>query len=260
MDATAKEIRDGLIRLLGASGNRKRLLIEGGSGYIAFSTTPGQDALQAQAAGGRHLPEGTRMSPESAQRLGDAGLRQRRASENYLGQVHDLGSSLELWTSRAAKLLAEVYGATPDEVRVTLRSEEQPVLDNQSLLDAMDTLAKQRDWKARTDVYMQLIVSQLVLALAKPHDGALADVGQVHHAGAMAGLPVVAVFSDVAALDRYEPRGLDLRVMEGSAVFPFLHSLKIASVLINPRGAPRGELYMNELWTIVQGIKRLGRG
>ncbi|MEO1269802.1 MAG: hypothetical protein AAFX99_17075 [Myxococcota bacterium] len=258
--ASLDDIRTGLIRVLESDANRKRLLVEGGAGYILFGTSPGSrgSRLQGQAAGGRHLEEGFRVSPQSAQKLGDAGLRQRRASKNYVGVVDlEAPGAVDLWTGRTVELLKEVYGADPEALTLSFRSEEQPVLNNQQLLDAMDTLAKKRDWASRTQVYMCLIQAQLVVALAEPHHGPFTSTTVLHEADTMAGLPVFAVFPDVDALDHYEPRGLDLAVLSGQELFPLLEARKLGSVLINPRGAPRGELYTNELWTIVQGIQRL---
>jgi hypothetical protein len=68
---------------------------------------------------------------------------------------------------------------------------------------------------------------------------------------------VAAIFTDVAGLDRYEPRGLDFAIMDGMALFPLLQDARVGSVLLNPGNAPRGEFYSNEIQTIVDGIRRL---
>merc|ERR1712216_392377 len=105
----------------------------------------------------------------------------------------------------------------------------------------MDYLAKQRTWAARTGLYMMMIKAKLCVALTAPYDPTASDGLNLHVAGQMGSRTVAAIFTDVAGMDRYEPRGLDFTMLDGMALFPLLQDAQVGSVLLNPGNAPRGE-------------------
>ena len=78
-----------------------------------------------------------------------------------------------------------------------------------------------------------------------------------YEVGQIGDFPSFALFTDYAALDNYNPVGLRAQVVTGMDIFPRILSNRVGSVLINPHGQPRGELYSNEVGMIVDGIKRL---
>ncbi len=254
----SQRIHQQLLELNGQAGNRKSLVVEGGQGYVVFSSTQ-QDRWHVQVAGGRQLPDGFKISPEDYQRLADWGVRQKRGSGNFRGDLSQvlLDQTLGRWAEQAVTALTGIYGAQMNAIEVRTRCEEVEVLDNKGLLDAMEHLARKRDWAARTGVYMKLVKARLVLALAEPVSGSISSSWPLHKASEMAARPVPAIFTSVDFLDEFEPRGLESRVVSGMDLFPILVAKKVPSVLINPGSKPRGELYSNELWTIVEGIKRL---
>jgi hypothetical protein len=211
-----------------------------------------------QAAGGRNLPDGVKLTPEQAQALGDHGLLQRRASADYRVEIkRDEAARLEPLVASASTILAEVYGAAADTQSVQFRFESVPELDNAEVEEAMNHLARQRDWPARTGLYMKMVNAQLICALASDDiDGAQGPLNP-YHVGSIGPFPTVAIFTSYEALDNFSAVGLPARVMPGMELFPALLGMKLGSVLVNPKGEPRGEFYNNELHIIVDGIKRL---
>ena len=221
---------------------------------IWFSTTSATGTICVQATASRRLPKRS-LTPEQAGALGDLGLRQTRASEDFQRQVarddHDTIADL---IARTSATMTAAYGAQPGEMTVKTRFETVPELDNQTLDEAMNHLAKNRTWAARKGLYMTLVQTSLVCPTANEDvDGQLEPYVADH----IASFPVVAAFANYASLDTYNPIGLPARVLSGFDLFPEFLARKVGSVLLNPHGQPRGELYSNELHIIVEGIKRL---
>ena len=236
-------------------GNRKRFLISGGTGYLVFVQKEDGN-LELQASAGQQLTLERDAKTAIAEVLHNWGFRQRRLSANYQITFKSDPENIKKWSSIALDALTRLFDAT--ETNTIARAEQHPEIDNSGLLVAMKHLAKKRDWKARTGVYMKLIESELVIPLDDSHDpeGPLESDGLLK-VGSMGNMPVTAAFSTVEALDTFDPRGLDLKVISGLELFPVLSVGKFASIQINPRGDIRGELYANEIWTVTEGIKRL---
>ena len=244
-------------QLCEASSNRNRFALVGGHGYLVFSTVGAQGPVTVQATAGRRLPPGIRLTPEQAGRLGDSGLRQQRASQDFRAQFdrHDQ-EAWSHWLETAVDLLEHVYGADAGDAAVRTCFESVAQLDNQVLVEAMNHLAKVRTWSARTGLYMSLVQAKLVCALADD-TAAVGHEPSLYEAGKIGDFPSFALFTDYAALDNFNPIGLNAQVVTGMDVFPRIMAQRVGSVLINPHGQPRGELYSNEVGMIVDGIKRL---
>ena len=249
------ELGAALDALKSARGNRNRVAVTGGHGYIVFSTTGPNEVIRVQATANRRLPKGIKLTPEQAGQLGDLGLRQGRASDDFqmflARDDHDKATRV---IDGAIPILTQVYGATESDICVKTLFDTVPNLDNDNLADAMSHLAKTRTWAARKGLYMTLVKTDLVCPTAtEATDGPIEPYVADH----IASFPVVAAFSDYASLDTYNPVGLPARVVSGMDLFPEFLARRVGSVLLNPHGQPRGELYSNELHIIVDGIKKL---
>ncbi len=258
-DAIVDRIADALIGLTRDGGNRNRVSLTGEVGHVVFSSVKGASSIEVQVSAGRQLPKGVVIDPADYARLHELGLRRRRASENLRFELADSDEERRLWARHAVTILLRTFGTSnPEGITLRARYEAVESLDNSALLQAMDHLAKSRSWSARTGVYMQLIRARLVWALAAPSapQAPLPSL-EPHIPGSLGERPSVAIFLDYDALDRYAPLGLDARVATGQALFPLFAALRVGSVMINPGGSPRGELYGNEVLSVVDGIQRL---
>ena len=258
-DAIVEHIADALARLTQEGGRRNRVAVTADVGHVVFSSVRGASAIKVQVSSGRQLPKGVTIDPADYARLHELGFRQRRASEDLRMEFGDSPEDRLLWARHAVTIMQRTFSAGDvDQLTVRARYEDVDALDNKALFAAMDHLAKKRSWSARTGVYMQLISAQLVWALAAPSEpDAPLPTAEPYVCGELGGRPSVALFPDYEALDRYAPVGLDARVETGQALFPLFAALRVGSVLINPGGSPRGELYGNEVLSVVDGIKRM---
>ena len=137
------QLTHALTQLRDAQGNRNRVAVLGGQGYLVFSTTSSTDTICVQATANRRLPKGVKLTPEQAGALGELGLRQTRASDDFQRQVarddHDTIADL---VARTSATMTAAYGAQPGETTVKTRFETVPELDNQHLDEAMNHLPK----------------------------------------------------------------------------------------------------------------------
>jgi len=258
-DAIIQRITEALTALTREGGTRNRVAVMGDVGHVVFSSERGAASIKVQVSAGRQLPKGVTIEPADYARLHELGLRQARASEDMRLEFTDSDEDRRLWARHSLTILQRTFGTpTLDNIKVRARYEEVDQLDNSALFQAMNHLAKSRSWSARTGVYMQLIRARVVWALDAPSfpDSPLPSA-KPHIAGDLGGHPSMAIFSDYDALDHYDPTGLDARVETGQALFPLFAARRVGSVLINPGGSPRGELYGNEVLSVVDGIKRM---
>ena len=252
------QIVSAIERLTGEGGNRNRVALTGANGHVVFSSVAGASAITVEVSAGGQLPKGFTLEPADYARLDELGLRRGRASENLRAEFTSSVENRTLWARHAVTILGRTFGVPAEAIAFRARYEQVETLDNRVLRDAMLHLAKTRAWAARKGVYLTLIRARLVWALAAPlAPGAPLGEAAPHVCGTLGGRPSVAVFPDYEALDRYAPTGLDARVATGRALFPVFAALGVGSVMINPGGTPRGELYTNEVLTVVDGIKRL---
>lgn len=242
-------------RGLSEGGNRNRIVVSGGDGYLVFSGSRGGAQWLCQVSAGRQLPARVKLSPQQSQQLADYGLAQLRASENFREKFQTEPEQLDDWSRKALRIMESVFGA--HEAEIAIRLESVPELDRKTIDEAMELVARKRNLSARSGLYMVLARSQLVIAVDEtPASGELRDA-TFRVCDELGGRPVAAIFSNYNALDAYEPRGLDGLTVGGGELFPWLIEQKVGSVLINPGSAPRGELYANELMTLGEGIRRM---
>jgi len=241
--------------MVAAKANRRLVTLSGGAGYIAFHGIHGSDRVKVLVSSGRHIDRDAVNTVELAGKSAELGLVRKRAADNYSVEICLDAGMRTTWSKQAPDLLTTYFGAAA--FQVTTRFEIHRATNPEPLHASMEFLASNRTWGARTGLYMTLVKSDLVLALASAHSAPSLSGAAIYASDRLSGRPVAAVFSSVTQLDAFEPRGLDALVVSGIELFPFLAEQGLASVLINPGGLPRGEIYANEVLTLVQGIQRL---
>ena len=113
-------LRAALERGLTEQGNRNRIVVSGGDGYVAFSGQAGEDAWLCQVSAGKQLPKEMRLTPEQGQRIADYGLSQLRASANFRKKFQTESEQLDVWCSRALSLMGSVFGVHDVDINIGL--------------------------------------------------------------------------------------------------------------------------------------------
>ncbi|MCB9543018.1 MAG: SseB family protein [Myxococcales bacterium] len=253
---SVSELASQILDLVRRGGAHNRLVVEGGPFFVVLRGARGGAAVDVEAAGGRHLE--ARLVAEQVGRLSELGLRQRTAASTFTGAWPMSGEAdARAAAEKVEALMRQVYGyGEPATARLALG--DRPKVENPRLIAAMERLAKTREMAARMSVYNHLVAADLLVALAEPlGDARRYDRARLHVFEQLGGLDVAGVFTDFEHLRGFAPRELPVVVWTGRELFPVLASRGVGSLLINPRGGVRGELYRNEIAAIAEGIARL---
>ena len=128
------------------------------------------------------------------------------------------------------------------------------VRENDRLLKAMKKLARVRDERSRKALYSALLRANLYIPIQAVGDDATETA--FLQAEPLQGQPVYVAFTSAQAIGTWRPGHLQHTQMSGMDLFPLLDSCKAASLLINPGGDMRGELYRNEIATLSEAVPR----
>ena len=225
-----------------------RLLLSCPGGWLVLhSYSPPVRGL-LEAATSQYLPEETPLSKEGEELLLAAGFRPRRGKRS-LGKMVGIAlpeKRAEL-AAELAKLLENVYGCREGELTIGIETVPGADVKNPLLLDAMKLLSRNRTHECRVSVYQQLINATLLLATADGEPMVVGSLGKWSCYGA---------FTDYASMRQWDPRGCAHRQLYGIDLFPLLQELDAGSLLLNPGGDVRGELYKNEIDTMVRAVSR----
>ena len=246
-------IQTKLKELMDSKVSRRRLAVASDQGYFVFSHDPEELGLRFEMSAGRQVAR-ERMSVAYAGRCEQLGLRRGRASDNFSTRVETASVLSGQIIEDALDTLETYFDATAYDVSLCL--EDHPAVDPEDIHKAMENLARERTWAARTGLYMLLVRRSFFVAVARYEDSAEMPIVPAT-IDTMVERPVYGIFTTIDALEKYEPKGLKARLLDGMALFPQLLSSAPSAVRINPGSAPRGELYSNELQIIVDGISRL---
>ena len=250
---TFETARTHLATLMASSVRRRRVAILGNDGYAVFFGQPGRDEIGVEISAGRQVDR-TRMTVEFAAHCEKIGFRRSRASDNFSRTIGLNTSELDTWLQWTLETLETFFDAEGFDIKLCL--EDHPELDATEIHKAMENLAKQRSWAARTGLYMMLVKRPFLVAIDTP-SMAPEEQAPISSIDTLGDRPVAAIFTTLDALDRFNPTGHSAMMMDGMALFPLLLSLGVGGVRINPGTSPRGELYSNEVQILVDGIKRL---
>ena len=247
------EIQGKLRELIDAKVSRRRLAVASEHGYFVFSYEPDELGLRFELSAGRQVDR-ERMSVDYAGRCEHLGLRRSRASDNFFSRVTTDSVLHGQLVDDALDTLETHFDASTYDVSLCL--EDHPSVDPEDIHKAMENLARERTWAARTGLYMLLVRRSFFVAVARYEESAETSIVPAT-IDTMAERPVYGIFTSIDALEKYEPKGLKAILLDGMTLFPQLLSSAPSAVRINPGSAPRGELYSNELQIIVDGIGRL---
>ena len=231
----------------------ERLVVSCGVAWFVIHAPRAGTAARCVAAPQRHLPDEIKLGVEHVQIL-------RRAGFAKVNRAPCLSRRVELSTEEGcretaemlARLFQEVYQRPPDqEITSRLRCGQAAAVTNDQLHNAIRALAKSRGGRERQGMYQALLRARLLLANSAE--------GAPFSFGTLGGGQTYGVFTEVAAIDLWDPRGLDFEVVIGWDLFPRLAVLKPGSMLINPQGRLGGELYRNEIDALAAACARFGR-
>ncbi len=232
---TPKDLAAALQRLLDEGSSDNRLVIQQGHAWIVAHGVRGGSELELEAAASHYLPDDRRLDVDGVSALRSRGFVQSPPRRCLRRRVER--SDLRKAAHETTALLRGVYGAE-GEVELTFRFGDAEVTKNPVLVDAMQVTAERRDQESRFALYRALLAATLLVPI---------EEGELCVLGDLTGLEVFGCFTDSAMSDRFEPRGQDLERLPGNRLVRRLLTRKAGSLLLNPGGIVRGELYRNEI-------------
>ena len=126
--------------------------------------------------------------------------------------------------------------------------------ENERLHKAMKRLATVRDQASRQRMYRQLLRAHFYIPIRPETDGA--EIQSFEQDEPLQGCPVYVAFTQPEQMARWTGKPTSHVVFKGTDLFPILDRGKIGSLLINPKGTPRGELYRNEVGALADAAPR----
>ena len=214
-------------------------------GYVVVRCAQGETDHEVQVSAGRQVS--TPLTTEAQQWLYEQGFRRKRASENFRKRF----KREDFTRAQLTDLLHSVFEHCFQQIQGTQSILVLPSLnlDEKMVVDAMRHLAKERNWAARKTLYRLLIDTEFLVPINDHNEPLEVDK--------MGSFPVCAVFTSMPRLLKAYPEGQQFVQRDGKSLFPELAQKRFGSMRINPRTEVGGELYLNELNMLVQGIERL---
>ncbi|MBD89703.1 MAG: hypothetical protein CL940_05170 [Deltaproteobacteria bacterium] len=126
---------------------------------------------------------------------------------------------------------------------------------NELLLKAMTKLARKRDEASRKSMYMVLLRATLCVPTEDDPDEAEGE--RFAQEEPLHGRDVYAAFTSLDELSRWRPESADHTTMTGAELVTILATCDFASLVINPGGDVRGELYKHEVQMLAEAVPRL---
>lgn len=236
-----------------ANRDRARLVYTSPKGYIVLHTGAAEELVHVQISAGRQAPEGEHWPAEIQQEYYDAGLRQARVSANFRGKWIK-GQLNQGGISTLTQALTKGFGEGIRGEAWECSEENVAAVQTNGVEDAMNYLAKNRTWQARTGLYRMLLKSRLLVVVEDEGIGKNTQFKSIDTIGSHS---VYGAFTSYEALDAFSPLPTRSIAVPGEILFPELVSARAGALRLNPGTTPTGELYGNELMIIVDGIKRM---
>jgi hypothetical protein len=270
-------VTQALSRLTSEGGTDNRLVIQGDRGYILLIGEMGEDDVVIKAAAGRSLDR--LLDEDEVEKLYHADFRRKNAALPFERTVTI--SSEERRVQLAQELVAlfnELYTSHLSVGSVRERLGDRIELSNHRLTESMRRLSTQRDMSSRQKVYWGVVRSDVLLALSEPPPKSLTqERGRIQwvEAGSeeittisdsitlqsfkeVTGYRSASIFSDLAAFEAADPRGINWVRLPGRLAISLVLAQGWDSLIINPHNSVGGELYRNELTSIMEGLERVG--
>ena len=271
------ELEGALKRIITSGGSDNRITLQGDQGFIVIKGACDEEDVEVLVASGRTLKG--QLDEAEAQRLYVQGFRRKTAALPFQKFFCvDEQEQREALTELLIDLICSIYNNEPSTISIRERFSDRATIENNRLIEAMKQLSKKRDMSSRQKVYWAVVRSQVLLALDQPAPKSLktdrglqqwieSGLNNIEHISSslslksfkdITGYRSIAIFTDSDALDLVDPRGIETVVLPGRLAIMLALSQSWDSLLINPRSDVGGELYKNELQSIVEGLEKIG--
>jgi hypothetical protein len=224
-----------------------RLIIENGIHWISVRNFTPQNRLLIECSFHKNLPNEQQITKTQLLFLESLGYKKRRSGHS-IGKMLTL-SSVQHEQEFITELENIFIGFNPNlsDFSFRINREIKFSLQNRALLKAMTTVARNKEHSNRLLLYQELLNSRLLMLIKDDNLIPCDTIGN---------MPSFTAFTDEKNALLYDPRGENL--VEDYAFVIIEKALEQGggSLIINPRGEPRGELYKTELSSLMKAIRK----
>ena len=228
-----------------------RLLISNGDYWAVLHSLDIPTRALCEVSTNTYLPKHALLSDEQRKAIENLSYTQRRRKRS-LGKLVPISTQThhEQCAAELNYIFDDIFLAPFEDAQLHFFPNVRSKLNNKDLLKDMKRLSKQRQHSARIALYKTLLNSSLLLLVENENDS------QPLQTGTLAGFPVFTCFTDYESARCYDPRVGSLHETFAFQIFQNIWALNIGSLQINPKGDIGGDLYRNEIETLIQAINR----
>ena len=201
-----------------------------------------------------NLPEDRQLTEAQQQKLTELSFTQRRRKRS-LGKLVPISSEShhDALITELAYVFDDVFGVDSNALQISFTPNVRQKLSNKPLLECMKKMSKSKQHHLRIELYKALLNSSLLLLTAE------STPDQPLQTGTLMNYPIYTCFTDYESARCYDPRVGQLTEMYAYQIFNLVWSLNVGSLQINPKGDIGGELYRNEIETLIQAVQKTSR-
>lgn len=238
------------LQLLNQHPNGRIVIICGEYWAVLHSLDVPTRAL-CEISSNKYLPERCKITSAQIDALKKLSYSQRRRQRS-LGKLVAMSTS-EQHEQCAAELnyIFEDILLTPcDQAKIHFHPNARNQLQNKELIKTMKEASKNRQQGVRFALYRALLNSRLLLLVEK--EGATVPM----QTGTIAKFPIFTCFTDYEAARCYDPKVGWLYETYAFEIFTSVRKLNVGTLQINPKGDIGGDLYQNEIDTLLQAVNK----
>jgi hypothetical protein len=241
------ELRQHLERI--SAHTNSRLVIQCGVAWVVIHSFAPANRILVEISSNTYLPDEHRLTEHQLEQLQEWGYKVRRQGRS-LGMMTYLAAEDDfLKMERDIKRIFTEVFTVPAAYAFSFQENVKIDLQNNDLLNVMRNLGRDKKHENRISLYQELVNATLLVYVSE-------DLRSFQQYDTIGPFSTFAAFTDDKNHRQFDPRGCPVQLRHCYEFIPELVEQNAGSLIINPRGDVRGELYRNELQTIASALRR----
>jgi hypothetical protein len=239
-------LKSALVKI--SSHPSSRLIVSNGHAWVVLHSFTPANRILFEVASNLYLPKDKQLSEEQIKTLHSWGYEKRRQKRSigmmtYLSSEEDINKMVE----DIERIFSTVFGLSNSEIQCFFQQDVKHSINNQALHAVMRKLVSSKQHNNRITLYQKLLNAQLLVYVNDDDTGFFPydTIGE---------FITYAAFTDDKYIQQFDPRGCSVKLVQAYELIPALIEKQAGSLMLNPKGDIRGELYRNELKSIASAL------
>ena len=226
-----------------------RLVVQTDHAWVVLNSFSPPNRVLFEISSNRYLPKENHLSEAQLKQLEGWGYTKRKAGRS-IGAITYLTTDddIQRVASDIHKIFAEIFHQEGSALTCAFTQNTKHDLSNRKLHNTMRETASSKEHNRRIALYQELINSQLLAYVS-------ADSDNFFPYDTIGPFVTFAAFTEDKYLKQFDPRGCPVKQMYAFELLPKLLEQNAGSLILNPKCDIRGELYRNELQSIVKALR-----